>query len=111
MATQIKIVDTGETLTLELLDDNGIDWSADFIGGQIPRSLRNNMYQTNKETYCWWRDVLAEREVFEKRYRALCQKHGWEKVIDAIGDSMECDVEDQASCGNAALDKAFGADE
>lgn len=111
MGTRVKIVDTGETLTLELLDGNGIDWSADFIAGRIPRSLRDGLYQTNKETYCWWRNVLAEREGFEKRYRALCQKHGWEKVIDALGDSMECDVEDQATCGNAALDKAFGADE
>lgn len=102
--------------TLELINHNtGINWVQDFIGnvgalkdGQFTWNDDVDAYICDRETFEWWRDCIEEHQKLDDRICDLEQEHGVEKVQVAIGNAYLCDLVDQPTQVNEALDYAFG---
>lgn len=120
---RIIISETGEEKYLSLIDPkNGCDWVCDFIGnagglgctGDNTYTLfvpdGDGAYITDAGNFDWWENVVSEMQEFENKKFCLEQKYGCDAVCDALGDSMQCDIEFQASNGMAALRSAFPDD-
>lgn len=122
---RIIIKETGEEKCLSLIDhQTGCDWVADFIGntgaigypGQNDASINiwfdpeTEAFFADSENFTWWENVVSEMQEFENKKYDLAHKYGIDAVHDAIGDSMLCDIEYQASNGLTALRDAFPDD-
>lgn len=122
---RIVIKETGEEKCLSLTDpQTGCDLVDDFIGntgaigypGQHDACINiwfdpeTEAFFTDSENFIWWENVVSEMQEFENKKYDLTQKYGIDAVYDAIGDSMLCDIEHQASNGLTALRDAFPAD-
>ena len=99
---------------LELIDPKtGIDWICDFIGNSgavgdyIKYDDEKGAYLIDSENFEWWKNVVAEMQLFELMSYKIEKVYGYDAVCDAIGDSMLCDLEFQARNGMEALRTEF----
>ena len=117
---EIKIIETGKTETLSIIDYNsGQDWVDDLIGnydgiglisnGQIQRDHpEENEYSATQETYDWWDTCIKGIEKKNKLIEKLEEEHGSDAVNDALQDVGSVDLEDQASATIQHLNEVFG---
>ena len=117
------IVDKNVFEELELIDPKtGIDWVCDFIGNSgaiadneccknttsyIVWDDEKGAYLIDSENFEWWENIVAEMQLFELKKYKIEKKYCCADVIDAIGDSMMCDLEFQAKNGMEALKAEF----
>ncbi len=64
---KIRIVETGETKTLDLRDGNGIDWTSDLLGNvgafaPTDDSDPEDHYRLTQADYNWWANQIDEIE-------------------------------------------------
>lgn len=83
---------------LLMLDDNGVDWSKDFIGnsGAFNTPLDNDdCYLVREDDYLWWQDAIACEDEFSEISDALKEvtdldDRNWYKVYDDLVNGDYC---------------------
>lgn len=115
---KVLIAGTNNVEVLELIDrKNGTDSVVDLIGNydglgnadhQFALDQDSGVYNASQDTYDWWAKVVADQSGLAVRIAELNEEHGADAVQEAIGNSGDCDLEDQAGSINNALDEAFG---
>lgn len=100
------IVD-GKELVLTMRDDNGIDWSADFIGNtahgmEIDEEGR---YIASRADYEWWDNMIVAYQDMQAQLKDYQQRYGYDTVEEWLRQSAawERDLEDQPSSVLQAL--------
>lgn len=88
----------GQIKTLEMRDDNNIDWSNDFIG-KTAHGMANDEegnYIATEEDYQWWKDMIAAYQKMESLIEEYKEKFGCEEVDEWLQKSFafEVDLED-----------------
>lgn len=106
----MKVIVNGIEKHLNIVNENGIDFTKDFIGnwgalsdGQFTWS-EEGAYVADEDTFEWWRKAI-EREVSNTdKIAELKEIHGSEKVDEIVNDAA-CgynDLEDiQSAIANA----------
>ncbi|WP_338709230.1 hypothetical protein [Paenibacillus amylolyticus] len=113
----VVIVGTSTFQTLSLIDPNtGVDWVKDLIGnfngfndGQFVWDESQGAYLATQETYDWWTKVLSDHSALTERIAEVKNlTNKVEEVDQIVWAASDCDLEDQATRVNAALDEAYG---
>jgi hypothetical protein len=112
MATTFMV--NGQVKGLEMHDDNGIDWAADFIGNTAHGMSRDDdgNYIATEEDYQWWKDMIAAYQEMESVIEKYKEKYGRDKVDEWLQKSaaFDVDLEDQPSSVKhelAAMDEEY----
>ncbi len=96
MAT--KFIVNGQVKGLEMRDENGIDWSADFIGNTAHGMSHDDdgNYIATEEDYQWWKDMIAAYQKMESLIEEYKEKFGRDEVDEWLQKSaaFEVDLED-----------------
>ena len=74
----------GQAHKLEMRDDNGIDWSNDFIGGYEHgmEQDEDGNYLTSQEDYDWWKQAIADQEAIEALVAQYQERYGEDIVTN-----------------------------
>jgi tetrahydromethanopterin S-methyltransferase subunit A len=114
----IIIKETLKAAELLILDQNGIDYTQDFIGnagalinGKFVYDDELDAYLCDQETFDLWEKVVNDHQELNKRINALKAEHGNEAVDGVIENAGNSDLEDEAALINQELDEAFGEQE
>lgn len=77
----VKIIETGKVVKLEIRDENNIDWSSDLIGnsgatidGQFVFDREEEIYLASAETVEWWQNYIRETNATDDDVRKLAQE-------------------------------------
>lgn len=109
---KVFIKETQEVKELSIVDENGIDWTGDFINVSVRDEFSFNddegYYETDLESYEWWERIIEEHQKLNDRIHELKEEHGYDAVYEVIKDAYEVDLEDQPASVHAALDEVFG---
>jgi hypothetical protein len=109
MAT--KFVVNGEEKTLELRNDKGIDWSADFIGNTAHgmASDEEGRYIASQDDFDWWEKMIADWQHMESVIAEYKERVNGDEVDRIVGDTVGgYDLEDQPRNVIEALKETFG---
>ena len=93
--TTIKITETNDIRTLELMSDNGVDFFADVLG---PLTVDPDDYDGNGVTICTDPDVDAEFVMSDDEFdwwEAWCERE--ERIADALEHATDEQLVEHAS--------------
>jgi len=102
----VQIKETGQKVTLNIIDDNEIDWTNDLIGnagalhdGQFTWSDEDNAYIADQDTYDWWSNYIRDTDATDQDVESLARKLGiGESVIrERIAKNTGNDYEEHRS--------------
>lgn len=112
MATTFIV--NGQVKGLEMRDENGIDWSADFIGNTAHGMSHDDEgnYIATEEDYQWWKDMIAAYQEMESVIEQYKEKYGRDEVDEWLQKSaaFDVDLEDQPNSVKqelAAMDEEY----
>lgn len=93
MAT--KFIVNGQVKSLEMRDENGIDWSADLIGGTSHGMARDDEgnYIATQEDFEWWEKMITEYQAMESVIKQYKDKYGTDEVDEWLQQSAAFDVD------------------
>lgn len=72
----ILIKETGKLEKLSLIDDNGIDWTEDFLDSPDELGHDGENYTMTKEAYEWWQDYIDDYIDAQAQLSDYCEKTG-----------------------------------
>lgn len=107
----IKIKETGQVVTLSIIDKNsGVDWIADLIGNSgtiLEWSDDENCHLADQETVDWWRQYISDTDRTEAEAESMAQKYNIDirDIIGAIQSELGPDYNDHRNQAIYAMDK------
>lgn len=94
-----RFIVNGQVKGLEMRDENGIDWSADFIGNTAHgmSSDSEGNYIATEADYQWWKDMIAAYQEMESLIAQYKEKYGSDEVDEWLQEvhAFDYDLEDQ----------------
>lgn len=100
---------TGEIVEITMMDENGIDYSADFIeaGNRSEFSWNDDceMHEAEDGDIQWWIGICAAHEELNSRLSDLRQEYDPEELHEAIKHAFDVDLEDMPGAVNQAIDE------
>lgn len=102
---------TNASVTLSLVDANGINWVRDFIGnydGAFVYDAEVNAYRADEAEVAWWSRVIERQQALDDRVVELTEAYGSEAVLEALAGVDYNDLDDYITEADAALTEAFG---
>lgn len=97
----------GQVRSLEMRDENGIDWSADFIGNTSHGMIHDEdgNYIATEEDFQWWKNMIADYQDMQRIVEEYEEKFGREAVEKHLHEysAWEVDLEDQPNSVRFAL--------
>lgn len=99
----------GQAHKLEMRDDNGIDWSNEFIGGYDHHMETDDdgNFLTTQAEYEWWKQAISDQEAIKALVQQAQERHGEDTVNNWMQDAgaYETDLDMMlASVRNALQD-------
>lgn len=93
---------------LVMLDENGIDWSADFIGNTSHGMAHDEEgnYIATQEELAWWQDTIAAHLEMQALIRVYNERYGEDEVSSWLEKmhAFDVDLEDQPASVKEALE-------
>jgi hypothetical protein len=110
---KILIKETREVKTLSLISPKtNIDYVADFIGNHggfcidiFDYDDYHDIYHCDQDTFDWWEKVINNQQDLDNRILLLTDQFGYERVVEAINNAHDSDLEHHAYYMNKALDE------
>lgn len=98
----------GKELTLEMRDENGVDWSGDFIGNTHHgmESDGDGNYICSQEDYEWWDRVIDDHVSMNEMIDEYKARYGSDEIDNYLQEcsAFDVDIEDQPGSVRTALD-------
>lgn len=99
----------GQIRKLEMRDENGVDWSADFIGNTAHGMDydEDGNFVTDEEEFRWWEDMIEEYQEMEEKVEEYKEKYGREAVEELLENvhAWSMDFADVPSSVKRALEE------
>jgi hypothetical protein len=107
---EIKIKETGELETLEIIDPKyGVNWINDLMGnhGELPEyDDEEGIYLIDQESYDWWKDLTSRYQAADDRYYELKKEVDDTEAFEReMQDACSCDLENMPEAMQAVCDE------
>lgn len=108
---KFKIIETSEEKELVMRDVNGTDWTVDLIGNSGDTNIRydsdSGLYMTDKDTFEWWSNYIADATADSEELAGLDAKYGKESVENILNEEHEGvnDYNDHHAANQRAFDR------
>ena len=97
----------GQERKLTMRDDNGIDWSDEFIGGYVHGMDKDDdgRYIATQAEYDWWQKAIADQQEMAELVAEYKRRYGADEVERWLQTTAayDVDLEDQLSSVRLAL--------
>lgn len=104
---EIRIKETNEVMELAIYDKNGIEWTADLMGGfdELKYNTETEEYEMTKENYEWWQEYIANYTKDAEETEELAQDLGIDEQViwDRVNSYHTCDYGDHHAIKQAVL--------
>ena len=92
----IKIIETGETEELTLVDPkSGVNWINDLMGnhGVLPSCNDEGVYLMSQDDYDWWADLTTQYQNADNRYHDLLTGLNGDTYDALLDDAQNINVD------------------
>jgi len=102
----------GKEKEIEMRDENGIDWSDDFVGNNSHGIARDDegRWIVSEDDYNWWASTIAAHEEMTQQIRRYKNEYGNDAVDQQLTRMFNGDLEDWPGDVSRALSALSDAD-
>lgn len=93
----IKIIETGVITSLNIYDDNGVNWAADLVGNVETLTYNDDQQaEMTQEQYDWWVEYISSYRADAKEAAEIASDLNIDESIiwDRYNDYHTCDYSD-----------------
>ena len=103
---KIFIKETKEIKSLNIVDENGIDWTEDLVEASKFWNDEAEQHEMSEGDYEWWAEYIRNYESDEQEMLDLADERDIDvsEIRDRISTEMNCDMEDEHSIKQGIFD-------